>query len=206
MGATISVLRSAGRKPENKPAAEATKQAVKAVLEGKSVDAALEEGEGSGRERVGLYCQRCKEIIPSLPGYKNALWRHCPCGGVATRQASEKPSSKTESRSSRQSVGEKSNQSVIEMFLTDSFPKDKRPVWGTENLRITKTKNGWALVNYRTPLLYRANGSESVLFNAERHSVSTSKIQNEIRRTASSLGVALTEVEEDRILDSATMA
>lgn len=99
-----------------------------------------------------------------------------------------------------------SNSQVIEMFLSDSFPKDKKPEWGTPNLRITKKPNGWALVNYSTPILYRDN-SGTVYFNTQKYSVSTSKIQSDIRKTIQSLGVSVTEVDESGItsaIDSVT--
>jgi hypothetical protein len=79
-------------------------------------------------------------------------------------------------------VESKGNEDVIRMFINDSFPKDKMPVWGTANLKISKMPNGWALVNYQTPILYRANGSDVVVFNTHKYSVTTSKIQSQIRR------------------------
>ncbi len=78
-------------------------------------------------------------------------------------------------------VKEASNYDVVKMFVDNSFPKDKLPVWGTQNLKITKTSNGWSLVNYATPLLYRKNGENKIYYNADKYSVSTSKIQTGIR-------------------------
>jgi len=72
------------------------------------------------------------------------------------------------------------NEQVIELFINDSFPKDKMTSWGTPNLKITKQSNGWALVNYSTPLLYR-DADGMVYFNTQKYSVSTSRIQNLIR-------------------------
>ena len=85
------------------------------------------------------------------------------------------------------------NADVIRMFLEDSFPKDKMPVWGTPNLKITKYPNGWALVNYQTPILYRANGSDVVVFNTHKYSVTTSKIQSQIRRSFAGQSVKETD-------------
>lgn len=85
------------------------------------------------------------------------------------------------------------NEDVIRMFLNDSFPKDKMPVWGTQNLKITKFDNGWGLVNYTTPLVYRSADNE-VWFNNTKYSVTTTKIQNVIRSVASTLGIDLIEV------------
>lgn len=89
----------------------------------------------------------------------------------------------------------RTNEEVIEMYLRDAFPKDKMPVWGTANLKITKKPDGWSLINYATPLLYRDAAGE-VWFNTSKYSVSTSTIQNKIRRIAEGLGISLTEVEE----------
>ena len=91
---------------------------------------------------------------------------------------------------------ETQNADVIELFLSDSFPKDKKPVWGTKNLRIAKRDNGWALINYVTPILYRANGSDKVVFNTQKYSPTTSKIQGKIRSVAASLVVDLDYVDE----------
>ena len=76
---------------------------------------------------------------------------------------------------------EKTNDDVIKMFINNSFPKDKLPNWGTENLTINKEPNGWSLINYSTPILYRKNKDGSLYFNIDKYSVSTSKIQNSIR-------------------------
>lgn len=84
------------------------------------------------------------------------------------------------------------NAQVIDMFVNDSFPKDKKPVWGTENLRITKEDNGWSLVNYYTPIMYRANDG-TMYFNTDKYSVTTSKIQNYIR---AQVGGSAQEVDE----------
>jgi len=90
------------------------------------------------------------------------------------------------------SLNEAKNSDVIEMFVDDKFPHDKeeaadmnikkwKPQWGTKNLMISKRTNGWALVNYNTPILFRKNTGE-VFFNADKYSVSTSKIQSQIKR------------------------
>lgn len=89
------------------------------------------------------------------------------------------------------------NQDVVDMFLNDSFPKDKRPVWGTTNLKISKTQDGWSLVNYATALLYRPDGSNDVYFNTKKYSQSTTVIQNKIKKVASDLGINLIEVDGD---------
>jgi hypothetical protein len=36
-----------------------------------------------------LICNRCGKSLPPVKGYENSMWRHCPCGGVATRKASD---------------------------------------------------------------------------------------------------------------------
>jgi len=82
------------------------------------------------------------------------------------------------------------NEEVVRMFLEDSFPKDKNPVWGTENLKITKKDSGWALVNYDTPLAYR-DAEGNVFYNEDKYSVSTSSIQNKILGIAEDLGITM---------------
>lgn len=105
---------------------------------------------------------------------------------------------------------ETSNADVINMFIDNSFPKDKKPVWGTTNLKITKENDGWSLVNYRTRILYRPEsgrgllGDNPVYFNTTKYSVTTSKIQNQIRRTAADSGVELKETDEKGINDAAS--
>lgn len=91
------------------------------------------------------------------------------------------------------SLNEVKNQKVIDMFVDDNFPHDKEeaadmgikrwmPQWGTPNLKISKQTNGWALINYATPILFRKNTGE-VFFNTDKYSPTTSKIQNKIRNT-----------------------
>ena len=96
-------------------------------------------------------------------------------------------------------VKEASNYDVIKMFIDNSFPKNKLPVWGTQNLKITKTLNGWSLVNYATPLLYRKNGENKIYYNADKYSVSTSKIQNDIKSALVNEDFKI--VNEKQILD-----
>ena len=84
------------------------------------------------------------------------------------------------------------NDQVIQMFVNDSFPKDKRPTWGTDNLKINKEQNGWSLLNYGTPLLFRTNVGET-FFNTQKYSMTTSTIQNKIRNLMGGFG---TEVDE----------
>lgn len=76
------------------------------------------------------------------------------------------------------------NEDVIDLFVTDSFPKDKRSEWGTPNLKIKRVGQGWALFNYYTPMMYR-DSSGKLYFNAQNYSQTTSRIQNMIRNMAS---------------------
>lgn len=80
----------------------------------------------------------------------------------------------------KRTLNEKRNSDVVEMFMTDSFPKNKRQKWGTANKMIEKMGNGWALVNYSTPIVYRSNDG-TIYFNTDKYSKTTSKMQNEIR-------------------------
>jgi hypothetical protein len=106
----------------------------------------------------------------------------CPCGAFKfTEDYLKENPPIIEQKEADLEVESKSNEDVIRMFISNAFPKDKMPVWGTENLKITKYPNGWALVNYQTPILYRTNDSDTIHFNTKKYSVTTSKIQNQIR-------------------------
>jgi len=91
-------------------------------------------------------------------------------------------------------VTEKKNSDVIDMFLRNSFPKDQLPVWGTTNVKISKERDGWSLVNYFTRLLLRKNGEDGVYFNTNRYSTTTSTIQNYIKKAAGHFGTELIPV------------
>jgi hypothetical protein len=101
-------------------------------------------------------------------------------------------------------VESKSNEDVIRMFIDNSFPKDKMPVWGTTNLKISKYPNGWALVNYQTPILYRDNASDTIYFNTQKYSPTTSKIQTQMRRNFT--GQPVKETDEAGIVNAIARA
>lgn len=90
------------------------------------------------------------------------------------------------------------NQQVIDMFVADTFPKDKMPEWETPNLKISKKPNGWALMNYATAILYRGANGE-LFFNTQRYSPTTSAIQNKIRQTLEGVGKDFHESDEATI-------
>jgi len=96
---------------------------------------------------------------------------------------------------------ETKNIDVIDMFINDSFPKDKKTTWGTDNLKIHKENNGWSLVNYSTVIAYRPNGSDTIYFNKRKYSVTTSKIQNQIRNSARKGGVRISEMDEKDVYE-----
>jgi hypothetical protein len=121
------------------------------------------------KEASGGHCAGCGKDLPAVWG--TTVCKECVDKGFSP-----------EHKEADLEVEGKANEDVIRMFISDSFPKDKMPVWGTSNLKITKYPNGWALVNYNTPILYRANGSDTVVFNTHKYSVTTSKIQSQIRR------------------------
>lgn len=98
-------------------------------------------------------------------------------------------------------LNEVANMDVVEMFFDDSFPKDKRPVWGSKNIKIAKQPNGWAIKNYSTPILYRKNGSDTIYFNTDNYSATTRKIQTQIRRLADLMDIDLVETDERGIED-----
>jgi hypothetical protein len=90
------------------------------------------------------------------------------------------------------------NMDVIDMFLNDSFPKDKMPKWGTNNLKINKSANGWGLLNYSTWVAFRDNNG-NVYLNNQKYSQTTSVIQNGIKNKAKELNINLVDVDEEKI-------
>jgi len=104
-------------------------------------------------------------------------------------------------------LNETSNMDVIQKFVDDSFPHNKEeaaeqgiqtwsPVWGSTNLKISKQDNGWALINYATPLMFRDDEGK-LYFNTDKYSVTTSKVQNQIKGALE--GVDYEEVDEEEI-------
>jgi len=91
------------------------------------------------------------------------------------------------------------NEDVIKMFLEDTFPKDKKPVWGTKNLTINKKTTGWSLNNYDTPIVFR-NKAGKVFFNTEKYSTTTTQIQNKIKAIMKNLKIKYKEINEEGIL------
>lgn len=140
-----------------------------------------------------------KELIEeSKPDVGNTLWADLLNGALSEvdwREVAESYMQKSTESSKKVDISKEaaSNSQVIDMFVNDSFPKDKMPTWGTDNLKISKQPNGWALVNYSTPLLYRQNGASDVYFNTQKYSPTTSKIQNYIKKA---LGGSANEVDE----------
>lgn len=145
-------------------------------------------------KKAAIKCPKCgKEIWDYAKGYKlNKCWN---CG-----TAFDSPEPENHEVEADLEVDSKSNRDVIHMFVNDSFPKDKMPVWGTANLKITKYPNGWALINYQTPILYRANGEDGIYFNTQKYSVTTSKIQTWIGGALS--GKPVKEVDEAGIYNA----
>lgn len=113
----------------------------------------------------------------------------------------------------RSIINETTNQDVIKMFVTDEFPHSPEEMskygfgstsrwkseWGTQNLKLTQAPNGWVLLNYSTPLMFR-DESGKVYVDMSRHSNSTSNVQSYIRGELESAGV------EFEVADPNTMA
>jgi len=93
-------------------------------------------------------------------------------------------------------IAEATNNQVIDLFVNDSFPKDKRPVWGTKHLKLRKETNGWSLVNYATPILFRDKNGK-VYFNTQSYSKTTTTLQNYMKRALA--GENYTEVDGEGI-------
>jgi len=171
---------------------------------GKPVE--MPEGWGEGDDPNEALCNECYSKLEARSAEEGEIGETCPiCGNaieagdmivdsksepgevmptsfahancVAMSEGDEWPGKPT----AAMKVEAASNEQVIEMFAHDSFPKDKRDRWGTEHLTIQKYPGGWALVNYATPIVFRSNTGET-FFNTQKYSVTTSKIQTQIRR------------------------
>jgi hypothetical protein len=92
-----------------------------------------------------------------------------------------------------------SNAQVIDMFINDSFPKNKMPSWGSDNLKISRQEKGWALVNYMTPIMFR-DASGMLYLNNRHYSNTTTKIQNDIRKALEASGIQAQEVDYDDLV------
>jgi hypothetical protein len=94
------------------------------------------------------------------------------------------------------------NQLVIDRFINDTFPKDRRGVFGSRHLTIEKVENGWALKNYTTFLAYRPDGQDVIYFVSRakwQRSITTTKIQNDISRALSISGIKFEEVTPEEL-------
>lgn len=85
------------------------------------------------------------------------------------------------------------NYSVIEDFVNGNFGTK-----GSVHLYMIHEPNGWSLVNYRTPILYQGSDSQTVFFNTDKYSVTTSRLQTAMRQALE--GRDIQEVDEAGIL------
>lgn len=104
---------------------------------------------------------------------------------------------------------ETSNMDVVSSFIADNFAHNEEEaqemglprfstVWGSTNLKISKQDNGWALINYDTPIMFRDNDG-NLYFNTDEYSTTTSKIQNMVK---DELGdTKYEEVDEEGIMN-----
>lgn len=93
------------------------------------------------------------------------------------------------------------NGNAISKFLDGTFPKKND--WGSNHLFVREENGHWGLMNYSTFLLFRVAGE--VYFNTDKYSVTTSKIQSQIRSEARMQGITLnecTEADLQQIIDS----
>ena len=91
------------------------------------------------------------------------------------------------------------NLEVIDMFIEDNFSKDCLELFGAKNLKIVKSHNGYILMDYSTPILYRDNNGKLFL-NNHRYSVTTSKIQGQVRNKLNEFNIIVDEIGEIDIL------
>lgn len=52
--------------------------------EGEARVRALAESEARKAQGT-LFCLKCRQWLPSIPGHERSTWRHCPCGHVAIK-------------------------------------------------------------------------------------------------------------------------
>lgn len=109
----------------------------------------------------------------------------------------------------KKKLTETSNMDVVQAFINDSFAHDEEEaremgidqfstVWGSTNLKISKQDNGWALINYDTPLMFRSDSGD-LYFNTNQYSATTTRIQDDIKDTIGDTEVK--EVDEEGIKD-----
>lgn len=93
-----------------------------------------------------------------------------------------------------------SNATVIDKYVNQDFPTNRRDKWGSKNLKIQKEDHGWSLVNYYTRICYFSNKNPNTIFlNARKYSVTTSIIQGKIRTALHFSNKEVVEVNEDQI-------
>jgi hypothetical protein len=66
------------------------------------------------------------------------------------------------------------------------------PNWGTKNLKINKEVNGWSMVNYETPILYRYK-SGKIYLNVDKYSSTTTVLQNVMKSELSGMDYITTD-------------
>lgn len=86
---------------------------------------------------------------------------------------------------------EGTNDGVIRTFASGTGLKPG----GTKNLKIEKKKNGWALINYETPIAFR-NTKGTVFVNITKYSKTTTTIQNQLK---AALAPGFTELDEKKL-------
>lgn len=161
---------------------------------------AYEEGELSTEDTLNLFSHLIKSGKAwSLQGSYGRTATALINAGYIDKTGKILKTECTELLKTESTINEKTNMDVINMFMSQSFPIDKKPNWGTQHLRINKERYGWSVINYATPILYRENGSDKVFMNKDKYSVTTSKIQNQMRRSAEENDIKLTEVNEEKI-------
>ena len=93
---------------------------------------------------------------------------------------------------------EATNNDVIAKFFDNDKLKDGG---GAGNLLYQDLVNGYALLNYSTPLLYKDNKGKKYVCNTDKFSSTTSKIQKLIQAAAKERGIRLEEVDTNKIED-----
>lgn len=99
--------------------------------------------------------------------------------------------------SGKKELKEAKNLDVVETFVLDHTPNTRMK---TKNIVMNETDIGLILVNYSTGIALRASANTNegwkIYLNSRKYSVSTSSIQNMVRKTCESGMVEIEEVDE----------
>ena len=98
----------------------------------------------------------------------------------------------------KQFFTEATNKDIVTRFFDTQNLKDGK---GVGNLLYSKNLDGWSLINYSTPILYKDRFDKEYVINKDKYSSTTSTIQNMIRNIAKERGIKLKELSTEKLED-----